>query len=196
MKNYISVLLVLFTISAIAQRRAPKMAPIYASGYYLTKRGDTIRGQIQTNVDDQTTFYKQFNFKNPRSTKPRVYNTMRAQAYGFDNRNFVMIDYKGTKMFVEKLAHGRLALYEYKFHGKINGLPAVESAYYVLDTWAENDQVQISKINQKFYKRSLKPFMQEEQPEIWEQLDKFNFDKQTLVRAIKQYNKNFKDAAN
>lgn len=172
------------------------MAPIYSEGYFVNQRGDTVRGEIQTNVEDATSFYKEFAFKTKRSTKPRVYNTQRAKAYGFDGKDFVMTNYDGKKLFVKRLALGRLGFYEYQFNGKIDGLPAVESVYFVRDTWAESKEKGFSKISNKFYKKSLKPFMAEEKPEIWQQLDKFHFDEQTVVNAINEFNQDFAATAN
>src|SRR5688500_14200851 len=111
MKNIFILLLISISFTLAAQMRAPKMAPIYSEGYFVNQRGDTVRGEIQTNVEDPTTFYNAFAFKAKLSTKPRLYNTQRAKDYGFDDKYFLMISNDGKKLFVEKLAQGRLGFY-------------------------------------------------------------------------------------
>jgi hypothetical protein len=196
MKQFISAAIILCAMPTFAQRNAPKMAPIYTEGYYVSQRSDTVRGEIQINIEDKTTFNKKFAFRANSKMKPRDYDTRRAKAYGFEGREFVMKEYDGERIFVERLAFGRLALYEYKFHGKINGLPAIESAYFVRDTWDQEQSKTLTKISNKFYKKSLKPFMKEEQPEIWEHLDKFTFDKRNVIQAINEFNARYATAAN
>jgi hypothetical protein len=195
MKKILTFTAAVFAMALFGQK-TPKMAPVYSPGYFVNQRGDTVRGDIQTNVDDETLFYHQFAFKPKRSNKSRVYNTQRASAYGVDGKNFVRIEYKGEKFFVERLAQGRLGFYEYRFNGKVNGLPAIESSYFVRDHWAEDKAANLSKLSNKFYKKSLKPFFIEEKPEIWERLDKFHFDEQVVVEAIREFNDGFATTAN
>jgi cytochrome c556 len=66
----------------------------------------------------------------------------------------------------------------------------------VRDNWAEKEAAGLSKISNKFYKKSLKPFLEEEKPEIWERLDKFHFNEQVVVEAINEFNQNFSQTAN
>ena len=198
MKNFISCLCIAFSFTAFAQRGPAKMAPEYAKGYYVNLRGDTLRGKIQTNPDDHTSFYREFYFLKGKSTRHKVMKTNLVRAYGFEDRNFVMVMHKGERLFVERLASGRLAFYEYRYHGKVDGEPAVESSFFVTDTWADAN-VKIKEpvmISQKFYKKSLKPFMKEEQPIIWEDLDKFTFNQNEVVKAIEEFNSNYKEMAN
>ena len=181
----------------MAQRnRIPKMAPVYADGYYVNMRGDTVKGSIQTNPEDKTRFYTEFAFKPLRATKARVYNSRRAKAYGFDGHHFVSVNYDDEKLFMERLASGRLVVYEYRFHGKIKGNPAVESSYFVLDTWEDAKVRELSKINNRYYKKSLKPIIGEEQPAIWERIDKFNFSKQNVLNAVNEFNVNYRKMGN
>lgn len=199
MKKTAFILLVTMTFTLSAQRnKAPKMEPEYAAGYYVSSRGDTIYGEIQTNPDDEVTFYREFNFKAKNAKKPRPYNMSRAKGYGFNNRHFVVIDYEGKKFFVERLTSGRLDFYEHRFHGKIDGFPAIESDFFVKDTWAQGDELStkgLKKLSNKFYKKSLKPYMSD-QPMIWSDLDKYTFDKNVVVRSISEYNQFYADKAN
>ena len=176
------------------------MEPLFSEGYYVSQRGDTILGEIQNNRPDETLLYHEFAFKKKGTTRARVMNTRLVRAYGFDGRDFVLVNSNGDKFFAERLVYGRLAFYEYQFHGKVDGVPAVESAYFVRDTWEQTDEKAkekvVSKISPKFYKKSLKPFMKDEQPMIWSDLDKFNFSKEGVVNAISEFNTYYNKKAN
>jgi hypothetical protein len=187
----ISLILLLATFTVSAQRnKAPRMAPLYDAGYYVSTKNDTIRGEVQTNVDDPTSVYREFAFKARAGKKPVVFNFKKAKAYGFGNRNFEAIDVDGVKIFAERLAKGRLTFYEYQYMGKIDGYDAIESAYLICDAHAEGedrDLGQPRKISQRFYKKALKPYMKD-QPMIWSDLDKFHFDEKQVLNAINEFN--------
>jgi hypothetical protein len=199
MRTIFSIIIVTTTLSLSAQRnRVPKMAPIFSEGYYVNYKGDTLQGEIQTNLEDETEFYKTFAFRGKGTSKPRVFNGQRVRAYGFNDKHFVSAAVEGEKRFLERLTDGRLRFFEYRFHGKIDGFPGIESAYFIKDTRAEGEDLELQelkKISIKFYKKSLKPYMKD-QPMIWSDLDKYTFDKQNLVKSINEFNRYYVTVAN
>lgn len=190
MKKLLSVLMVSSALIVAAQpKKAPKMAPVFAEGYYVNAKGDTVKGEIQTNPDNPLDFYKQFFFKQAKG-KAALIDPKKAKAYGFEGKHFVMANFDGD-IYVERLAGGRLNFFEYRFDGKVNGAPAVESVYCMQDTRAEGGDAklkEIRKISTTFYKNDLKPYMKD-QKVIWSDLDKYNFDKQKVIAAINEFNK-------
>src|SRR4051812_36100935 len=104
--------MLILAFGASAQRnRVARMAPIFEKGYYVTLRGDTVKGEIQTNPETNISFYHSFLFKVPGPSKPRVYGPQKAIAYGFDNRNFISQQIDGEKVFIERLVSGRLRFF-------------------------------------------------------------------------------------
>lgn len=192
MKQILSFVLIASALTAAAQpKKAPKMAPVTAPGYYLGKKNDTIRGEVRTNPDDETQFYKNFEFKTATKPKLTVIDTKKTKAYGVDGRHFVAFTNDGEEIYLERIAEGRLNLYKYRFNGKIDGYPAVETTYFAQDTRAEGEDAglkEIKKISTKFYKKDLKPYMKD-QPMIWTDLDKFTFEERAVVNAFNEYNK-------
>jgi hypothetical protein len=96
------------------------------------------------------------------------------------------------------LAEGRLNFFEYRFNGKVDGNAGVEAQYYAQDTRAEGADAglkDINKISTKFYKKDLKPYMKD-QLMIWTDLDKFTFNKQSVINAINEFNKFYTITAN
>lgn len=174
------------------------MAPMLTPGYYVSSKGDTVRGEIQTNPDDETDMYHKFNFKPLKGGKIMPVDSKKAKAYGYDDHNFVVITYEGEEMFVERLAKGRINFFEYRFNGKIDGNPAIESSYFVQDTRAEGEDAglkDLKKISNRFYKKDLQPYMKD-QKMIWSDLNKYNFDRQAVVKAINEFNKFYVITAN
>lgn len=198
MKYLLATLILCSSISGFAQaRKAPTMEPVYSDGYYVNFKGDTIKGKVQTNVSEETDMYAQFAFLPPRSKKPKLFSTnTRILAYGVDNRHFVLVSYQGEKMFVERLATGRLRFYQQKIKGKVDGKEGIETSYFIKDTQADDASLaEMKKISTKFYKKMLKRYMQD-QPMIWSDLDKFTFDEKVVLKAVKEFNSYYASTAN
>ncbi|MCE3260129.1 MAG: hypothetical protein K0S12_1770 [Bacteroidetes bacterium] len=196
MKKFLSILLIAASGAAFAQPgkkdKAPKMAPVTVPGYYLSLKGDTVRGEIQSNPDSELDFYKGFNFKAKGATKVAAISTKKAKGYGFENRHFTLVPYdEQNSVYIEQLATGRLRFYEYKYADSKAGEATVASAYYIQDTQADDKTAELRElkpISTKFYKKELKIYMKD-QPITWNDLDKFNFNKDQVVKAIKEFNK-------
>lgn len=192
MKTFFSFLLISSSLLVMSQpKKAPKMAPVTTTGYYVIAKGDTIRGEVVTNPEDVTFFYKQFTFKPLSGGKLVLLDSKKAKAYGYDNKNFVNVNYDGADMYVEVLALGRINFYEYKFNGSIDGYDAIESSYFIKDNMAEGKNIklkELKKIKTKFYKKELEPYMKD-QVMIWSDLDKYVFNKQLVINAINEFNK-------
>lgn len=199
MKKLLSLILVAATFTVVAQpKKAPKMAPVLAQGYYVGAKNDTTWGEVQTNPEDLTDLYKMFNFKPAKGGKVMPVSSKKAKAYGFEGRHFIQMNYEGQDIYVERLASGRLNFFEYKFNGKVDGYPGVESMFFAQDTRAEGEQAglkDIKKISTKFYKKDLKPYMKD-QPMIWSDLDKFTFDKNAVIKAFNEFNRFYVITAN
>jgi len=179
-------------LSAAQPKKAPKMAPVLEPGYYITSKNDTVLGEVQVNPDDETELYRQFNFRPAKGGKVMPVTPAKAKSYGYGNKNFQQITGDEGLIYVEQLAAGRLNFYKYRFNGKIDGLPAIETAYYMQDSRAEGPDAvllkDVKKISNKFYKRDLKPYLKD-QLMLWTDLDKFIFDENTVTKTINEFNK-------
>lgn len=199
MKRLLVFLLAGSALAVVAQpKKAPKMEPVTDDGYYIGKKNDTVRGAVQTNPEDPTEFYTSFNFKPARGGKLMPVNSKKATAYGFGDRHFVMHTEDGMPVYLERLVQGRINFFKRQFNGKIDGVPAVETEYYAQDTRAESGDAKlkdINKISTKFYKRDLKEYLKD-QPMIWSDMDKFNFDERRIVNALNEFNAYYTTTAN
>lgn len=190
MKNILIFLILNSCFLSLAQRnKLATMEPILTDGYYVTLKGDTVRGQVQVNPPGNEDFYKQFYFKDQRSKKPKLFIAQRVKAYGFDDKDFVMVNLNRKKVFIERLTQGRLRFYEYRYSdGNIES--ELQTVYYIKDTQPESTDQELTtlkKLSPKFYKKNLKPFMKD-QPTIWNNLDKYSFNEQNVISAVNHFN--------
>ena len=192
MKKFFSILLMACTLTAVSQpKKAAKMAPMFEPGYYVSLKGDTVKGDVQTNPDDETDFYHGFSFRGARGGKPTVVGSKKAKAYGFNGKDFTVIPYEAGDIYAQYLGKGRLNFMEYKQHEKVEGVDAIVSVYFIQDLQAddaEKELRELKQISQKFYKRDLKPYMKS-QPATWNDLDKFTFNKEVVANAIREFNR-------
>lgn len=190
MKNILILLIIASYFLSLAQRnKLATMEPILTDGYYVTLKGDTVRGKVQVNPPGNEDFYKQFYFKDQRSKKPKLVIAQRVKAYGFEGKDFVMANLNRKKVFIERLTQGRLCFYEYRYSdGDMES--ELQTVYYIKDTQPEStDQelMTLKKLSPKFYKKNLKPFMKD-QPTIWNNLDKYSFNEQNVISAVNHFN--------
>jgi len=194
MKNILLTLCIASTLGAFAQPKgkAPSMAPIMTKGYYLTMKGDTIKGEIQTNPDDPTALYTGFNYRAGSVGKVAPISSKKAKGYGFDGRHFILVPYDNeTSVYIEQLATGRVKIYLYKFNDKKDGEAIIASSYYVQDSGADEKNAELKElkpISTSLYKKQLKPYMKDQEM-TWTDLDKFVFNKDAVVKAINEFNK-------
>lgn len=199
MKTLVTIITICLVIPSLAQpNRKARMAPVYEKGYYVNNKNDTVWGQVQVNPEDPSSFYSQFSFLSGKSKKPKVMLPAQARYYGYGEHHFVMLNTDGEKIYGERLTDGRLRMYEVRHEGKVDGHDAIVSDYYIRDAYASADQVQLKepkKIPQKFYKKALKPYLRD-QPMLWTDLDKYNFEPQQVVRTIREFNQFYASTAN
>ncbi|MCW3077527.1 MAG: hypothetical protein JWO32_2136 [Bacteroidetes bacterium] len=200
MKKFLAILLVTFTFAATAQPvkkgKDPSMAAVTTKGYYLNLKGDTVKGEVQTNLESEIAFYQGFNFKAPGSTKVTPVSPKKVKGYGFNDRHFVLVPYDAqSQVYIEQLVNGRLKFYEYKYNDTKEGRPVISSMYYIQDSKAEEkdkEMAELKPISIKFYKKDLKPYMKD-QPVTWNDLDKFTFNKEAVINALKEFNKYYEN---
>ncbi len=196
MKKLLSIVFVATSVFAFAQPgkkgKDPKMAPELVPGYYVTAKGDTVKGEIQTNLENEGELYKNIYFKAPGAAKVTVITTKKAKAYGYGDNHFVMTPYDAqTEVYLRYLAKGRLNLLEFKYPTTVAGNPTIAAEYYIQDTKADEENKELrelKKLNEKFYKKELKPYMKD-QPMIWNDMDKFTFKPDAVSNSIREYNR-------
>ena len=196
MKKLFLLTLLVSSISLFAQPgkkgKDPKMAPELVPGYYVPMKGDTVKGEIQTNLENEGELYKTIFFKAPGATKVVQITTKKAKAYGYGDNHFTVAPYDdNTEVYLRYLAKGRLNFMEYKFATTVAGTPTIQAEYYIQDTKADEESKELRELKrlyQKFYKKELKLYMKDQQM-IWNDLDKFTFKPESIANSIREYNR-------
>ena len=195
MKNLLVTVFTIASISLFAQpgkkSKEMKMTPEWSKGYYLNQKGDTVRGEVQNNMDKESDFYVSFMFKAKGAGKGAEINPKKAKGYGFDENHFTVLHMDQNDVYIKYIEKGRLNLMEWKYAG--NGVDEGKTlgVYFIVDTRATADDKNqtnvLTQLNDKSHKKILKPFFKD-QPVILEQVDKWFFKIEEVRKAVQEFN--------
>ncbi|MGZ3883354.1 MAG: hypothetical protein ACXVPD_04005, partial [Bacteroidia bacterium] len=196
MKNTLICMLALSAVTAFAQPakkgKEAKMAPVFAPGYYLSLKGDTVKGEVQTNLDKEEQLYTTIFFKAKGAAKATEVSTKKAKGYGYDNNHFILFKIGENDLYLKYLEKGRLDLLEYKFAKNVDGVEKMVPAYFIRDSKApDDDKFQTNIITQipteHNHKKVLKNFFRD-QPILLDQVDKWVFNIEEIKKAVREFN--------
>lgn len=194
MKNLFVAIFTIASISLFAQpgkNKAMKMTPEYSPGYYLNLKGDTVRGEIQNNRDNESDAYISFMYKAKGGGKGAEITPKKAKGYGYDGNNFTILKMDDKEVYIKYLEQGRLNLLEWKYAGNGDDAGKTLSIYFIVDTRATADDKNgtnvLTQLNDKSHKKILKPFFKD-QPIILEQVDKWFFKIEEVRKAVAEFN--------
>lgn len=191
-KWFILFLLLSINITFAQKNKVSTIAPEFESGWYLPYKGDTIKGEIQTNAGETEAQYNiSFFFKPKNAKKVTQITTKKAKAYGFGNRKFEVIKINEIEYFAEVLEKGRVTLYQV-FEEKVEKDKKVANPiYYLTDSQADPKSKLAGLVElpyQKPYKKVLKDLFAE-QPMLIENIDKWFLQIDQVRNAIQELNK-------
>lgn len=191
MKNLFTALFTLVTIGLIAQPakkgKEMRIAPSFSKGYYVNLKGDTVRGEVQNNMDKESDYTNSFFFKLKGATKGTEINSKKAKAYGFDGNNYSTLKMDDKDVYIKYLEQGRLNLFEYKYDSS----DGVKAIYFIVDTRAGEDDKNgtnlLTQLDEKSFKKQLKPFFKD-QPIVLEPVDKWFLKIEEIRKAVAEFN--------
>jgi hypothetical protein len=193
MKKIFFSLLVLGSLSVFAQPKgkAAKMTPEFAPGYYVSLKGDTVRGEVQTNLDKEDMFYKSFFYRPKGGGKPAEITTKKAKAYGYGDTHFSTLKMDENDVYIRYVERGRLNLFEYKYAKVENGEETFPSTYFIIDTRATADDKtgthELMQIPDRNHKKVLAKYFKD-QPILLDQVDKWYFKIDEIRKAVSEFN--------
>lgn len=195
MKNLFVAALTLVSVSLFAQPgkkgKEMKMTPEYAKGYYLNMKGDSVRGEVQSNMDNEWDFHTSFMFKLKGAGKGTEITPKKAKGYGFDNNHYTLLKMDQNDVYIKYVEMGRLNLMEWKYPGTGDDAGKTMSVYFIVDSRAtESDKTNthiLTQLNEKSHKKILKPFFKD-QPILLEQVDKWFFKIDEVRKAVQEFN--------
>lgn len=197
LKNYLLIGLVFLSTLIFAQakkgnNKAMGVAPEFEQGWYLPHKGDTIKGEIQTNAGETEAQYNiSFFFKPKNAKKVSEITTKKAKAYGFGDRKFEILKINEVEYFAEVLEKGRIVLYQINEEKMEKDKKKAVPVYYVTDTQADpkSKLAGVAELpNEKPYKKVLKELFKD-QPMLIENVDKWYLQIDQVREAIREFNK-------
>lgn len=172
--------------------KAMGVAPEFEKGWYLPYKGDTIRGEIQTNAGDtEAQFNISFFFKPINGKKVTEITTKKAKAYGFGDRKFEILKIDEMEYFAEVLEKGRVTLYQINKEKVEKDKKIAVPVYYIVDAMADPKSKLAGVVNlpnEKPYKKVLKELFKD-QPALIENVDKWYLQIDQVRQAIQELNK-------
>jgi hypothetical protein len=199
MKKLFLSLLAFGTLTALSQPakkgKEMHMTPIFAPGYYVNLKGDTVRGEVQTNLEKEISQYISFIYKPKGAAKGSEITPKKAKAYGYDDVHFTMLKLdEQNDVYIKYLEIGRLVFLEYKFLKIEDKVEKIKTIYFIKDTKAASDDKSgTGELNQlpsedlTGFKKALKPFFKD-QPILLDQVDKWYFRIAEIRKAVREFN--------
>lgn len=189
MKNLLITIFSVASLGIIAQPKGKEMkiAPAYSQGYYVNLKGDSIKGEVQNNMDKESDYSDGFFFKVKGLGKPVFINSKKAKAYGFEEKHFTTLKMDDKDVYIRFLEQGRLSLFEYKYANS----DGVKAVYFIVDTRATEDDKTgthlLIQLDEKSFKKQLKPYFKD-QPIVLERVDKWFFKLDEIRKAVTEFN--------
>lgn len=193
MKKAFLAITTLCSLSSYAQPgkgKEMKMTPSFSPGYYISLKGDTVKGEVQNNRDFEYDNSLSLFFRIKSGSKPMEYNTKKAKGYGFDNNHYTSLKMDDKDVYIKILETGRLNLFEYKY-ADAKGPQGVGTVYFIVDSRAaENDKAGtniLTQLDEMSFKKQLKPFFKD-QPIVLEPVDKWKLKIEEIRKAVVEFN--------
>lgn len=157
--------------------------PFFVKGYFISLKGDTVWGEVKVNPKKEMDVYEKFAFKDPSGAQ-KNYKPEKVKGYGFDDRNFISLDFDGEPKFYDVLANGPISFYKMVFEAMRMNELSYDSEYYV--TKPGTDKVVVVKENK--FKKQMTEIMKDNTEFIDKMEDSKDFDAEKATEIIKQYN--------
>jgi hypothetical protein len=154
-------------------------------------KGDSVKGEVQNNMDHEYDFHNSFMFKLKGAGKGTEITPKKAKGYGFDNNHYTILKMDQNDVYIKYLEMGRLNLLEWKYPGTGDDAGKTMSVYFIVDSRATADDKTgtnvLTQLNDKSHKKILKPFFKD-QPILLEQVDKWFFKIDEVRKAVQEFN--------
>lgn len=177
MKNSVLVILISFFSFSVTSQIA------FVKGYIVNEKGDTIKGEVKINPKKEQDNYSKVFFKEESGTQ-KNYKANKVKAYGFDNQNYVAMDYDGELKFYRVLASGSINFYKMMFEITNMNATSYDGEYFI----SHGENKKLISVKEGKFKKQMTELMKDNTEFIsaFEDEKTFNFEK--AAEVIKQYN--------
>ncbi len=150
----------------------------YSKGYVITLKGDTLKGEIESNPKKELDLYKKLKFRAGKGLPIKNFVPERVREYKIDSVVFVSTVIEDEPVFVKRLLTGTYNVYEGRTELS-EGLP---------DYFFEKDgKIIVIQDKPKQFKKQLIPIMSDN-TEIVKAIEEERYNFGSLLELFKEYN--------
>jgi len=177
MKNTVlAVLLNLLTFSLTSQIA-------FVKGYIVNEKGDTLKGEVKINPKKEQDNYSKVFFKEESGTQ-KNYKPNKVKAYGFENQNYVSMDYEGELKFYKALVRGEISMYKMMFEIVNMNATSYDGEYYI----TRQGDKKMTLVKEGKFKKQLQDMMSGASGYANEYEGDKKINEESAISAIKKYN--------
>jgi len=177
MKNtLLALILSLITFSANAQIS-------FVKGYIINEKGDTVKGEVKINPKKEQDNYNKVFFKDESGTQ-KNYKANKIKAYGFENQNYIALDYDGEQKFYRVLAKGNVNFYKMMFEVVNMNATSFDGEYFV----SHGESKKLTSVKEGKFKKQMAELMKDNTEFISSFEDEKKLNVEKAAEVVKQYN--------
>jgi hypothetical protein len=171
-----SLLLLCFTSLAFGQIT-------FIKGYIINDKGDTVRGEVKTNLKKEKDNFLRVSFKSNDGTQ-KNYKANKIKGYGFDNKHFIAGEHDGEQKFYQRLTNGEVLLFKIMFEAINMNESTYEPEYFI----KQKNQEKYTEVKEGKFKKQLVEFLKNNPLLANDYEDGKTFNVEKAVEIINKYN--------
>ena len=181
-KRLLFLFILFISVSAGAQKvAAPKI--VFLKGYLVNDKGDTIRGEVKYNPKKEQDCYTKVFFKDEAGVQ-KNYKPKKAKAYGFEDKDFVAMDFENELKYYRVMTAGDINLYKMMYEMISMNQPVIGAIYFI----SRKDDKDLTEVKEGKFKKQMSDWMKDNTDFINNFEDSKDFNAESATEVIKQYN--------
>lgn len=155
----------------------------FVKGYIINDKGDTVRGEVKTNLKKEKDNFLRVSFKSNDGTQ-KNYKANKIKGYGFDSKHFIAGEHDGEPKFYQRLTNGDILLFKIMFEAINMNVSVFEPEYFI----KQKDQTKYTEVRESKFKKQLQEFMKDNPSMANDYEDSKTFNVEKAVEVISKYN--------
>lgn len=157
----------------------------FIKGYLVNEKGDTLRGEVKYNPKKEQDCYNKVFFKDETGAQKNYKPGKKAKAYGFNDQNFVAMEFENEMKFYRVLATGEINLYKMMYEVISMNEPILGGEYFISH---KKEETKLTAVKEGKFKKQMTEWMKENPEFIEGYEDEKNLNAENATEVIKKYN--------
>jgi hypothetical protein len=173
---YLALITGLFAFSGVAQNS-------FVKGYLINDKGDTLRGEVKYNPKKEQDCYNKVYFKDANGVV-KNYKPKKAKGYGFNDQNFVAMDFESELKFYRVLVYGEINLYRMAYEEIRMNQEVLGGEYFIAH---KDAATKLTSVKEGKFKKQMLEWMKDN-PEFINEYNDKDFNAENAAEVIRKYN--------